>query len=98
MVTYTTHYVLVVILAFLSVGGWSAAKSRYRDAIPSHHDNQSTCGLTPANAYSLFRSPNDPDLPWPGVLFGLTISATWYFCSDQVLFLGFFGTVCGFVC
>ncbi|GAB1604610.1 sodium/glucose cotransporter 5-like, partial [Argonauta hians] len=43
------------------------------------------CGIPPANSMSLFRSYDDPNLPWPGVMFGLTISAVWYWCTDQVI-------------
>ena len=41
-------------------------------------------GLTPKNAFHLMRPADDPGLPWPGVIFGLTISSVWYWCSDQV--------------
>ena len=30
------------------------------------------------------RPADDGNLPWTGVLFGLTISSIWYWCSDQV--------------
>lgn len=30
------------------------------------------------------RSYDDGSLPWPGIMFGLTISSVWYWCSDQV--------------
>lgn len=35
----------------------------------------------------LFRSikPGESDLPWTGVIFGVTISSIWYWCSDQVI-------------
>ena len=34
----------------------------------------------------LMRSPvpGASDLPWTGVIFGLSISHMWYFCTDQV--------------
>ena len=25
------------------------------------------------------------DLPWPGMIFGLTVISTWYWCTDQVI-------------
>lgn len=28
--------------------------------------------------------PGESDLPWTGVVFGVTISSIWYWCSDQV--------------
>jgi len=38
-------------------------------------------------ARHLFRSvePGKSDLPWTGVIFGMTISSIWYWCSDQVI-------------
>lgn len=32
----------------------------------------------------MFRDPHTGDLPWTGMTFGLTILATWYWCTDQV--------------
>lgn len=32
----------------------------------------------------MFRDPYTGDLPWTGMTFGLTIMATWYWCTDQV--------------
>lgn len=32
----------------------------------------------------LFRDPVSGDLPWTGMTFGLSIMATWYWCTDQV--------------
>ena len=26
----------------------------------------------------------DGPFPWPGMIFGLTVSAVWYLCTDQV--------------
>ncbi|MEQ2168816.1 Sodium/glucose cotransporter 1 [Goodea atripinnis] len=37
------------------------------------------------DAFHLFRDPINGDLPWPGLVFGLTIQATWYWCTDQVI-------------
>ena len=31
----------------------------------------------------MFRDPVTGDLPWPGTIFGLTVIATWYWCTDQ---------------
>ncbi len=35
------------------------------------------CGAPGDRAFHLFRPADDKGLPWSGVLFGLTISATW---------------------
>ena len=69
---------------FLEVGGFTAMREKYFQAIPSKLHNVTECGLPPKNAFTLWRDVNDEHLPWTGVAFGLTISATWYWCSDQV--------------
>ncbi|KAF5404288.1 Sodium/nucleoside cotransporter [Paragonimus heterotremus] len=43
------------------------------------------CGIPPADAMHMFRDIEDNDLPWTGVVFGLTISNVWYWCTDQVI-------------
>ncbi|KAH9283445.1 Sodium/glucose cotransporter 1 [Echinococcus granulosus] len=43
------------------------------------------CSIPPSDALQFFKSINSTDLPWVGVVFGLTINATWYWCTDQVI-------------
>ena len=79
---------------FLWVGGYQGVLDQYPTAYPNttvyhmaHPElnySYTACGKPPENAFHLVRSPEDPDLPWPGVFFGLTVSAVWYWCSDQV--------------
>ena len=46
--------------------------------------NVSLCNDTiPSNFMHFMRPVTDGDLPWTGITFGLTISATWYWCTDQ---------------
>lgn len=33
----------------------------------------------------LIRAANDPDFPWPGVIFGSFIIGFWYWCTDQYI-------------
>lgn len=43
-------------------------------------------GLTkalPADYFQMFKSINDPDFPWLGIIFGAPIIAFWYWCTDQ---------------
>ncbi|XP_071110844.1 sodium/glucose cotransporter 4-like isoform X2 [Haliotis cracherodii] len=53
--------------------------------MPNDSYSYTKCGIPPANSMHLIRSPEDPGLPWPGIMFGLTISSIWYWCSDQVI-------------
>jgi hypothetical protein len=42
------------------------------------------CGMPRDDAFHIFRDPVKGDIPWPGVLFGLTILALFVWCQDQV--------------
>lgn len=76
------------------MGGYEAIIKKYFDAWPdTTRENYANiygnysygkCGIPPENAMHLIRSPDDGSLPWPGIMFGLTISSVWYWCSDQV--------------
>uniref|UniRef100_A0A8C0A0T6 Sodium/glucose cotransporter 1 n=1 Tax=Anas zonorhyncha TaxID=75864 RepID=A0A8C0A0T6_9AVES len=76
--------------AFKEVGGYDAFMKKYMEAIPS---NVSYGGITidencykpRADAFHIFRDPVSGDLPWPGLIFGLSILALWYWCTDQVI-------------
>jgi hypothetical protein len=81
------------IAGFLKVESFEAVVNQFLYAIPNttisyrmkgEHRELHNCGIPPSNSLNLFRSVDDPHLPWPGVFFGLTISATWYWCTDQV--------------
>lgn len=56
-------------------------------AVPKKIIPNSSCHLPRQDAMHLFRDAVTGDLPWPGMTLGLTILATWYWCSDQVTVL-----------
>lgn len=68
----------------MEVGGWNALLEGYANAIPSVTVPNSTCGIPRDDAFHLFRDPANSDLPWPGIIFGMSIPSMWYWCSDQV--------------
>ncbi|VDI82727.1 solute carrier family 5 (sodium/glucose cotransporter), member 1 [Mytilus galloprovincialis] len=84
---------IMMILSFIEVGGYEAMIQKYFASFPDTTINNmgnssykyAKCGIPPDNAMHLFRSADDGSLPWPGIMFGLTISAVWYWCSDQVI-------------
>jgi len=53
-------------------------------AIPRVKPENNSCGCPRPDSFHVFRDPINGDLPWPGMLFGITIIATWYWCTDQV--------------
>lgn len=71
--------------AFNEVGGYDKFYSGYFNAIPNITGNiSSECYAPRPDSFNLFRDAVTGDLPWPGLIFGLTIQATWYWCTDQV--------------
>uniref|UniRef100_A0A2R8MAM1 Sodium/mannose cotransporter SLC5A10 n=1 Tax=Callithrix jacchus TaxID=9483 RepID=A0A2R8MAM1_CALJA len=76
---------LYTIAAFDQIGGYGELEAAYAQAIPSRTIANTTCHLPRADAMHMFRDPHTGDLPWTGMTFGLTIMATWYWCTDQVI-------------
>ncbi|XP_056190628.1 sodium/myo-inositol cotransporter 2 isoform X2 [Falco biarmicus] len=73
------------VAGFVEVGGLEGLQTKYFDAIPSTRKENSSCGLPREDAFHIFRDPVNSDLPWPGVLVGMTIPSLWYWCTDQVI-------------
>jgi len=72
-------------LAFDKVGGYSGLEELYPLAIPEIRVNSTSCGIPRKDSFNVFRDAVEGDPPWPGITFGLTILATWYWCADQVI-------------
>eukprot|EP00074_Homo_sapiens_P069556 XP_011521954.2 sodium/glucose cotransporter 5 isoform X2 [Homo sapiens] len=77
--------VILTIKAFDQIGGYGQLEAAYAQAIPSRTIANTTCHLPRTDAMHMFRDPHTGDLPWTGMTFGLTIMATWYWCTDQVI-------------
>ncbi|XP_008422297.1 sodium/glucose cotransporter 1-like [Poecilia reticulata] len=72
--------------AFNKVGGYENMKDRYMTSVPSITGNISAeCYEPREDAFHLFRDPINGDLPWPALIFGLTVQTIWYWCTDQVI-------------
>ncbi|XP_073530099.1 sodium/glucose cotransporter 1 [Phyllobates terribilis] len=76
--------------AFNKVGGYESFVDKYMAAIPTEVDDNGTlinpkCYTPRADAFHIFRDPINGDMPWPGLIFGLSILALWYWCTDQVI-------------
>ncbi|KAM7388790.1 hypothetical protein PAMP_024939 [Pampus punctatissimus] len=76
---------VLMFIAFAKVGWYEGLVERYMSAVPSVTVANSTCHLPRSDAFHLFRDPVSGDLPWPGLVFGLTVLATWVWCTDQVI-------------
>uniref|UniRef100_A0AAX7UPK1 Solute carrier family 5 member 9 n=1 Tax=Astatotilapia calliptera TaxID=8154 RepID=A0AAX7UPK1_ASTCA len=75
----------LMFIAFSKVGWYEGLMDRYMSSIPNVTVPNTTCHLPRSDAFHMFRDPVTGDLPWPGLLFGLTVLATWVWCTDQVI-------------
>ncbi|KAF2361702.1 Sodium/solute symporter [Trinorchestia longiramus] len=75
-------------IAFNKVGGYEQLVYKYPLALPTKlafDSNNKTCNAPPDYAFNLMRPIVGSDLPWTGIVFGLTILAIWCWCTDQVI-------------
>ncbi|PKQ43820.1 Na+/glucose cotransporter [Confluentibacter flavum] len=63
--------VIITYLGLKEVGGWSQLHETVTAVSPDH--------------FNMWRSMNDPDFPWTGLLFGGTVVGIWYWCTDQYI-------------
>ncbi|XP_025938883.1 sodium/glucose cotransporter 5 isoform X3 [Apteryx rowi] len=77
--------IALAIKAFNEIGGYPNLEEAYLKAVPAKIVPNTTCHLPRADAMHLFRDPVSGDLPWTGMTFGLSVMATWYWCTDQVI-------------
>ncbi|XP_076845725.1 sodium/glucose cotransporter 4 [Brachyhypopomus gauderio] len=76
---------VLMFIAFNKVGWYEGLQEQYSQAVPAITVPNTTCHLPRPDAFHIFRDPLTGDLPWPGLLFGLTVLATWVWCTDQVI-------------
>ena len=76
--------------AMAEVGGYEGMVNQYMTSASdltmyqqSLYQNAS-CGFVPEDSLHIFRGI-DSDYPWPGLVFGLTLLATYFFCTNQVM-------------
>ncbi|XP_070617551.1 sodium/mannose cotransporter SLC5A10 isoform X2 [Erythrolamprus reginae] len=77
--------IILTVIAFHRIGGYHNLEEAYLAATPSKIVPNTTCHLPRRDAMHLFRDPIGGDLPWTGMTLGLTVLATWYWCTDQVI-------------
>lgn len=72
------------------VGGYEGLTEQYKLAAANTSFLQQSlyqnisCGFTPDDSLNIFRGL-DSEYPWPGLTFGLTLLATYFFCTNQVI-------------
>jgi len=81
---------IVAIIAMDKVGGYESMQNQFMKAASNEtylaqSFNQSrSCGFPPEDSFHIFRGM-DSNYPWPGLVFGLTLLATYYWCTNQVI-------------
>lgn len=79
---------ILVGLGLKEVGGWG---NLFDLAYPCSAPNNTGGGISeeclyPPDSWShIIRPADDPTFPWPGVIFGMMVGSTWYWCTDQVI-------------
>ncbi|NWI45202.1 SC5A9 protein, partial [Picathartes gymnocephalus] len=76
---------VLMFIGFEKVGWYEGLQEKYSTAIPKITVPNTTCHLPRADAFHLFRDPITGDIPWPGLVFGLSVLALWCWCTDQVI-------------
>ncbi|NXQ44559.1 SC5A9 protein, partial [Catharus fuscescens] len=76
---------VLMFIGFEKVGWYEGLQEKYITAIPKITVPNTTCHLPREDSFHLFRDPITGDLPWPGLVFGLTVVALWCWCTDQVM-------------
>lgn len=72
-------------MGFREIGGIAELWRRYPLAIVNATVENTTCHEINPNWDVLLRHPSDPEMPWPGFLFGQSPASIWYWCADQVI-------------
>ncbi|XP_032659865.1 sodium/glucose cotransporter 4 isoform X1 [Chelonoidis abingdonii] len=76
---------VLAFIGFEKVGWFEGLKEKYNTMIPSVIVPNTTCHFPRADAFHMLRNPVTGDIPWPGLIFGLSVLATWCWCTDQVI-------------
>ncbi|NWH86798.1 SC5A9 protein, partial [Aegithalos caudatus] len=76
---------VLMFIGFEKVGWYEGLQEKFITAIPKITVPNTTCHLPRADSFHVLRDPITGDLPWPGLMFGLTVVAIWCWCNDQVM-------------
>ncbi|XP_061486434.1 sodium/glucose cotransporter 4 isoform X2 [Rhineura floridana] len=76
---------VLMFIGFDKVGWYEGLQEKYSRAIPSVIVPNTTCHLPRKDAFHMMRDPVNGDIPWPGLIFGLSVLALWCWCTDQVI-------------
>ncbi|CAI9570739.1 unnamed protein product [Staurois parvus] len=90
--TDTLQAIIIVIgaltltfISFHKVGWYPGLEMKYMEAIPQVIIPNTTCHLPRNDAFHILRDPITGDLPWPGLIFGVTTLSLFAWCNDQIM-------------
>ncbi|XP_018408517.1 PREDICTED: sodium/glucose cotransporter 4-like [Nanorana parkeri] len=72
-------------ISFHKIGWYPGLEQKYMEAIPKVIIPNTTCHLPRNDAFHIIRDPITGDLPWPGLIFGVTILSIFAWCNDQIM-------------
>uniref|UniRef100_A0A8C9JDR0 Sodium/glucose cotransporter 1-like n=1 Tax=Panthera tigris altaica TaxID=74533 RepID=A0A8C9JDR0_PANTA len=80
---------IYTITAFQEVGGYQELLNKYPHSKPDpiHEGNWTAkpeCFIPRLDFFHIFRDPVTGDLPWPGIVFGVSTLSLYYWCTDQI--------------
>lgn len=72
------------------MGGYQELLNKYPHSKPDpiHEGNWTAkpeCFIPRLDFFHIFRDPITGDLPWPGIVFGVSTLSLYYWCADQVI-------------
>uniref|UniRef100_A0A8C8XZ20 Sodium/glucose cotransporter 2 n=1 Tax=Panthera leo TaxID=9689 RepID=A0A8C8XZ20_PANLE len=81
--------ILLMVFAFQEVGGYQELLNKYPHSKPDpiHEGNWTAkpeCFIPRLDFFHIFRDPVTGDLPWPGIVFGVSTLSLYYWCTDQI--------------
>ncbi|XP_006875008.1 PREDICTED: sodium/glucose cotransporter 1-like [Chrysochloris asiatica] len=81
---------VLMVFAFKEVGGYQGLWVNYMNAIPSivsegNWTAKPECYTPRPDSFHIFRHPIHGDLPWPGIVFGLSILSLCSWCTNQMI-------------
>ncbi len=79
--------IAILVTGLTQLGGWDNLMEIVRSTDVTYLNDAGEVAYRSSSdsMANLMRSPNDPDFPWTGVVFGSAIIGFWYWCTDQFI-------------
>ena len=91
MVSLSSYHILILV-GLIEVGGYQSLMDNFmtrsqptNESYISRDANNQSCSAVTKYYKNLLRPTDDEELPWLGVVLGITVNSVWYWCADQVI-------------